>query len=260
MTDPQRPYNRFAKLYDRMDTGRYSSKMLDYTFRLLERYHFTPKRVLDLACGTGTAAVLMAKNGLEVTGLDRSKEMLKVARKKAINERVPVRYINQQLQNFEIISKDSKITEQFDLITCFYDSLNYLLKERELKNCFGQVAKHLRPGGYFVFDMNTHRALKHIWTKNINAGVEKDLAWVWNSEFDDDKKTANLKAVFFIKKGQHWERFEEMHIERAYPNSTIKKFLLQNGFQIKGLYRCFYFRKPTVNTGRIAVVAQRLGD
>src|SRR4051794_38557921 len=48
----------------------------------------TPARILDLGCGTGSLAVLLAKAGHAVSGVDRSAEMLAVARSKATAARV----------------------------------------------------------------------------------------------------------------------------------------------------------------------------
>jgi hypothetical protein len=106
----------------------------------------------------------------------------------------------------------------------------------------------------FIFDMHTFHAFKHNWTKTI-AGEKNDLAWIWNAEINDKKKIANLMMTIFLKKGRHWERFDELHTERAYSNRFIRNALNQAGFRILGFYHCFEFGKPTAKTDRIAVVA-----
>lgn len=51
---------------------------------LLKQYGVKPKTVLDLACGTGSLSVLLAKSGYAVLGVDRSEDMLTVAAEKAM--------------------------------------------------------------------------------------------------------------------------------------------------------------------------------
>jgi SAM-dependent methyltransferase len=251
------PYTRLAEYYETIVTDHFSRHMVEYTFRILRRFRFQPESVLELCCGTGTAAVMFAEHGFNVTGLDGSKEMLKIAGAKARAKRLSIRFVNQQLPDFEITSGRPQTIQSFDLVTCYFDSLNYLLKERELKKCFKAVNNHLNPGGLFIFDMNTYRGLKFIWPKNINAGFRDDYAWVWKAGFDDRRRIADLRAVFFAKKGKGWERFEEMHRERAYSNSTIKKLLRETGFDVSGFFRCFKFVKPDSRTTRFAAVARK---
>lgn len=237
-----------------MGTDRFSEKMVEYTFSLLKRFRHQPTSILDLCCGTGTAALMFAEGGYEVTGLDGSGEMLKMARQKASYKNLPVKFIRQNLPKFDI--KTGGKIKKFDLITCYYDSLNYLLKESELKQCFKSVHAHLNPNGLFIFDMNTFHAFKQNWAKTY-AGCYEDIAWIFESKIDKKKKTAELTANFFLKKNNLWENFTEVHSEKAYSNTVIKKLLTQSGLQSVGLYKCFKFKKADVKTNRIVIVARK---
>jgi hypothetical protein len=77
--------------------------------------------------------------------------------------------------------------------------------------------------------------------------------------YDDKRETATLNATFFIKDGRRWTRFDEVHRERAYSNRSIRLWLKETGFQVKGIYRCFTFERPNKKTNRICVVARRPG-
>jgi len=254
MAQPDKPYHRFAKVYDQMGADRFSEKMVEYTCRILSRLRDHPKSILDLCCGTGTAAIIFADSGYDVVGLDGSKYMLKMARKKAAFKNLPIKFHHQQLPDFDIKSGRKRAT--FDLITCFYDSLNYLLKESELQRCFKTVNDHLNPGGLFIFDMNTFHAFKHIWSKTY-AGCHEGIAWIFESKTDDKKKIAEMTANFFLKKGKHWQNFSEIHRERAYTLTTLKRLLKRSGLAVEKVYRCFRFRQPTQTANRIVVVARK---
>lgn len=254
MSDKNRPYHRFAKIYDRMGGDRFSEKMTAYTYKLLKKHRLSPHTVLDLCCGTGTAALLMAEAGYSACGLDGSASMLEMARAKARYKQLAVEFYHQEVPGFKI--KDGKRFRKFDMITCFYDSVNYLLTETELKKGFQAVANHLNPDGVFIFDMNTFHAFTHIWSKT-NAGCHEDIAWIFETDIDKNRKLAELTATFFIRKGKLWEKFSEVHRERAYNLAVLRKLLRLAGFSIIGIYRCFKYTKPDKDTNRIAVIAKK---
>ncbi len=255
MTKIYRAYTRLAEVYDLKGHDRFSVQMVEYTFKLLKKFRFRPRRILDLCCGTGTAAVMFAEQGYDVTGLDGSREMLAVAKKKAMKKKVKIELLHERLPDFEIRERKNHL-RRFDLITCYFDSLNYILKEDELRGAFRSVAKHLRPGGLFIFDMNTARALQFLWGDKTYAGIKPGIAWIWESLYYNRAHQADLRATCFVKKGKQWETFEEIHSEKAYSNSAIKEGLHSAHFEILAFYDCFKFRKPDKRSNRIAVVAR----
>jgi len=249
-------YNKFAAVYDRMGADSFSVDMVKYTVKIMRRFRIDASDGLDLCCGTGTAMLHLIEHGLNMSGLDQSQAMLRQARKKLSKHSVELH--RGTLPRFTIGEKRNPARpRRFDLITCFYDSLNYLRNERELKAAFRSVYRHLAPGGWFVFDMNTPEGLRVIWGSQIWGGVENDLAWLWRNSYDREKGSAELAATFFVKSGSHWQRFDELHIEKGYGNRIIRRLLREVGFEVKGLYRCLTFEKPTRRTYRICVVAKR---
>ena len=214
---------------------------------------------LDLCCGTGTAIKILSDEGMVMSGLDRSSEMLKIAKKKLRGRDISL--YCQALPRFDIqrrASTNRPAARQFDLVTCFYDSLNYLLTERDLKAAFRAVYRHLRPGGWFVFDMNTPHALKTIWGEQPPfSGVKDDVAWIFRSEYLGANTTANCYATLFVKSGRNWKRLDEVHTERGYSDKVIRSQLKDVGFKIRGYYKCLTFDKPDGATGRICGVVQK---
>lgn len=252
-TSPNRKiYRRFAQVYDEMGADRHSLKMSEYTFVIVHRFNVEVNNVLDLCCGTGSAMKMFSELGWAVVGVDASAAMLEMAEEKLKGRRALL--YNQTLPKIKI---PFPTDQGFDLVTSFYDSLNYLLRKSDLKGAFRAAYKHLRPGGLFVFDMNTEEALKIIWDGHVYADARDDLAWIWKNVYDEKKKTADCIADFFVKTGKNWERFTEVHTERAYKNSEIRAMLREVGFTVKGIYHCGTMEPATTKTYRIAVVAQR---
>ncbi|HET7041788.1 MAG TPA: class I SAM-dependent methyltransferase, partial [Gemmatimonadales bacterium] len=140
-------YSAYAPHYDPQGQGQWSLALIDFTLTtLLPRYRRRPRTALDLACGTGTAVLALARAGLATIGLDRSRAMLAIARDKATRASVPCHFVRADLRAFAF-------ARPFDLITCCYDSLNYLADPTDLRAAFAQTRAALAPGGLFVCDL-----------------------------------------------------------------------------------------------------------
>ena len=253
------PYQKFGAVYDQIGHDCFSVAMAEYTMQLLAQHNFQPGDGLDLCCGTGTAIKWFRDRGLRMSGLDRSRPMLSVARKKL--KGLGVKLHCQELPRFDIRAASSGTRtrrQRFDLVTCFFDSLNYLITERDLRTAFRATFQHLSPGGWFVFDMNTPYMLKNLVdNEEPVSGVRDDMAWLFRDRKTDRSDTVDFLLTFFIKKGRHWMRFDEVHRERGYATSKIKRWLKSAGFQVMGCYRCFGFESPEPTTKRICMAARR---
>ena len=126
--------------------------------------------------------------------------MLEMARNKAHTENLKIEFSQQPLTSFTLPQK-------VDLVTCYFDSVNYLLNPKELKKCFRAVERALYPGGYFIFDSNTPEAMKTLWDSQTYAEVKDDIAWVWKNVYFAKAKRAEVQATFFVRRGDIWDRY-----------------------------------------------------
>lgn len=115
---------------------------------ILTKHGVNKGDLLEIACGTGSNLELL-KNKYNVSGLDLSKGMLEVARKKLPD----ASFYLQDMSNFEIPAS-------FDVIICIYDSVNHLVSFDQWKGMFKCVSRHLREDGIFIFDINTLHKLR----------------------------------------------------------------------------------------------------
>ncbi|MEM1684425.1 MAG: class I SAM-dependent methyltransferase [Thermosphaera sp.] len=246
-------YREFARFYASGPYPEYSRRMAELLPAVLERFGAKAKTLLDLACGEGTFSVLMAQQGFKVTGVDASPEMLRFARKKAEDAGVEVQFIEQDMRALSL-------PEEFDLVTCWDDSLNYLLEYEELAKTFSNVAQVLNRAGLFIFDMNTIYGLAVGWQRQ-HAHVEQDtdeLFEVHRTGYDYERNTATLKITGFVREGELWRRIDEEHCERGYTLSEIRKALSAAGLEE---IACFgnlrEMSEPKPDSGRVWFVAQR---
>ena len=214
-------YRGFAQLYSLGDFPEFSAQMAQLLPSLLEQYHLQPSTILDIACGEGTFAILMAKRGYEVTGIDRSPEMLTFARKKAQKENLNISFHEMDMRHLELQTT-------FDLVTCWYDSLNYILNLDDLEATFTGVAQHLNSNGYFVFDMNTIHWLTTL-AQRYAVRVERetnDIFQVHRHSYDENTRIAVFHIIGFLKENDCWiRRVDEHHHQRGYTLDEIRHCL-----------------------------------
>ena len=138
----------YADVYDAIYGAKDYPGEADLIERILARHGVRrPCRVLDVGCGTGRHACLLAQRGYDVTGLDRSPFMLAHARTTALklNDRAP-RFVEADARDFEL-------GERFSVVLMMFTVLGYLHEQTDILSAFARVRAHLEPGGLFIFDI-----------------------------------------------------------------------------------------------------------
>jgi SAM-dependent methyltransferase len=223
------PYSRYASVYDQIGQRVFGERIATATLTWLRERGVSPRRVADLACGTGAATLVLARTGAETIGIDRSPEMLAVAQRAALEATLSIQWLEQDL-------RDLSLPNQIDLATSFFDSINYLTEENDLPLVFARVAAALVTGGYFVFDLNTRRRLAEGWGNASLIVADRDnLFGAYRSWFEPDSGLSPLILTFFVRQQADeslWERFDEEHVERAFDLQDVHDDLTNAGFEV----------------------------
>ncbi|WP_409341404.1 class I SAM-dependent DNA methyltransferase [Paenibacillus sp. MBLB4367] len=263
-------YRQFASVYDRLMADMPYADWLRFADDCWRRFG-RPATVVDLGCGTGTIAVPMAGQGFQVTGIDISEDMLAIAQQKSDAVfgnagRGPV-WLKQDMRHWQLPSR-------VDAVVSFCDCMNYLLEERDLIRTFRQTFDALNPKGLFVFDMHTPNQLHAYAESQPFLLDEEEIAYLWTSEWDDRRQEVEHQITFFVsetlmesdsQEGRNasdggasrdrFRRFEESHIQRAYPEEWVKSKLLEAGFASVSSFADFGWEQPDEKTQRIFYVA-----
>ncbi len=251
---PANTYGKgFAQVYDKPGFSSFSERMIPYIDQNLERLNFQPQSVLDLACGTGTAAILLAKRGLKVYGVDGSPHMLEIAKKKAAKERVHVELVLSDMRSFTL-------PERVDLAISLYDSLNYVVKPEELVSVFGRVKEHLKENGFFMFDVNTLYNIKYGWDNRFSVyWMTEDILVIESNVHDQKSRTTTKSFTFFVKREDDlFERILEEHTECGYTADEVKRALTDAKLEFISCYECLTFTQPQPKTRRIFCISKDL--
>jgi SAM-dependent methyltransferase len=140
-------YSHYSRLMaEAMDAGRPGPEPGQMQF--LQKYLRRDAPNLDLACGTGRLLIPIQKLGYEVWGVDASPEMLECCRAKAGREGLDVNLSQQFMQTFTF-------DREFGLIFIADCTFDLLYTEEDRRAAVRNIKKHLRPGGVFLFDIET---------------------------------------------------------------------------------------------------------
>lgn len=138
------PYSRLAEVYDEVVVDPCYGRWAGHLDRVWRADRRPVRRVLDVCCGTGLMAAELTARGYEVVGVDASEQMLARAGRRLGDG---VRLLHRQLP-------DLGEHGELDAAVSTFDSLNYL-SPAYLRATMVAVARLLRPGGWFVFDLHT---------------------------------------------------------------------------------------------------------
>jgi SAM-dependent methyltransferase len=249
------PYEALAAVYDAAGWGTFAEWMTDRVLALAAEHGLSEIRhVVDVACGTGVAVARFAEAGYRVTGVDRSSHMLTQARRRVAQAEL------QGVTFIEADMRDFALDGLADLVTCMYDSLNYLLEAADLAAAFRCAAAALRDGGLYIFDMNTIFGLAERWGSRDT--IHRDTGdWfiAGRARWDHERSTDTLVFHGFIRRGDVWERFTETHVERGYPVAQIRELLQQAGLTPLSVYDAQVdpVTEPGPETTRVLVVARK---
>lgn len=241
-------YDEFANLYDGLMSDFDYENWFNYLESIFYKYHKKPKRVLEMACGTGNLSHFFAEKGYKLTCFDLSEEMLSIAYKK-LNRFKNVKLFRQNMIDF-------KFKDKFEAIVSICDSINYITDDNDLLGTFKNVYDHLEDGGIFTFDINSYYKLKNIIGNNTFIEDREDIFYTWENFYEEETNICNFYLSFFYSEdGENFRRFDEEHRERAYKIQEIVKLLNQVGFSRIDIYEAFTFDSPNDETERINFIA-----
>ena len=242
-------YHELAQSYDRLTNDVDYDATVDFYYEILAREGLNPRTAVDLACGTGSVALRLAKRGLRVTAVDMSWEMLMVAQQKAAEEGVYPQFACQKLQQLQL-------PRGVDLAVCALDSIDYILDPADCKEAIRRVYKALNPGGCFIFDVNTPEKLRAM-DGQVFLDEDEDVYCVWRGEFDEETNICSYGMDLFQRQGSVWQRSFEEHKEYAYSAQQLTGYLRQTGFTRIEVYADRRFTQPGPNEQRIYLKARK---
>ncbi len=226
--------DEFSKVYDRFWND-FIDKVGPKISKIYQKYSSTnaAKNVLDLCCGTGQLIKILSKQGYQVTGIDRSASMLKIADTK-LKEEINASRVTLLKDNME----DFNLNTTFDLIVSTFDSINHLEDLNQVNTCFRNVYNHLVNNGVFIFDINSEDVLKKWNFIDLEESEDKSAIYVMHGKYELGESKAYTRMIGFIDENLdgNYKRFDEIMYNSLFDISDILKILEDVGFKECILY------------------------
>jgi len=241
-SQPVSPYRWLAEFYDELFTF-HLPWFASARERILGPILPSLKSACDLACGTGTTAVELARAGLKMSAVDLSPAMCRIARTKAHAAGVPLRVLRADMRDF-------RLQKPVDLVLCEYDALNHIPRTRDLGKVLACVARALNPGGHFYFDVNTRLSFEHIWPDTWFVENE-NVAAAFRGAYDRRSGKAFSDIDWFVREGQLWRRRHERVEQVCWTDREMRASLRQAGFRVLGTWDAtlFFTTSPETTSG-----------
>lgn len=242
-------YGQFSSLYDRLicEDVNYGA-ICDFIENIFTLRGINPDLVADLACGTGGVTIPLAARGYDMIGIDRSADMLDIARRKTGSN--DILYLNQDIAHLDLYGT-------VGAALCMTDGFNYVLNDNELCSSLSRLRKcFLDPGAVLIFDVSSEYKLRCIHANNTFVYDTDDIFYVWENRYFDKKHLCDMTINFFKKRGKTWQRISERQLLRARSPELIRRILACAGFSNIEFYGSPELHKPTDMSERLWFVAE----
>jgi SAM-dependent methyltransferase len=240
-------YNRFAEVYDQLMTDIPYAEYVEW----IQSYApvHTYKNLLDIGCGTGTMAQLLASAGYNVSGIDLSEEMLAIAHERLAEQGFDVPLFAMSMAELEGF-------ENVDVAIIPIDSINYVTDEAEVVETLKRIFNSLREGGQLLFDVHSLNYVENYLDGSPFTYDDGEITYIWHTEEGEYEHSVYHQMTFFVaNEDGTYDRFDEEHFQRTFPIGYYKQLLQQIGFQHVEVTADFTNEQPTEESSRIFIRA-----
>jgi len=234
----QRQYSALADIYAYLMRKIDYNDWTDYLLAIFGHFGSKDNRVLEIAGGHGAIASQMVQYFPKFYLTDLSKEMLC----KATDPRLKKVCCDMRYMPFR---------KKFDLIYSTFDSVNYLLKEKDFVRMLESVAGVSHKDTLFTFDASLEKNSRK-YEKQLNRkGKVKGISFIQTSTYDPVKRTHRNDFEITLPSG---EQLFESHIQKIYKFETYFELIDKSGWYVVECFDAFSFDKATEKSLRAQFV------
>jgi len=251
------PFNeKYADAYDALYQDKDYEKECDFIESIFKKYQYRPKTIIDLGCGTGGHALILAERGYKVVGIDRSGPMLKIARRKAKSSSFKIDFTEGDITKL-------KLGEKFDAVISMFAVMGYQNSNEDLQNACRVAHDHLTSKGLFIFDCWNGFAVLNdkpgMRVKEVKLNKNEKIVRFTEPvvRFIDHIVETRFK-VWKIKGGHLVKETNESHFMRFLFPQEISYFLKVAGFKYVEFYPFLHLdKKLTESDWNLTIVAKK---
>ncbi len=237
------PYTDIAPVYDYLLRHVDYQQWYEYIVSIMKYYVEKPELILELGCGTGRFGSKFSNEGYTIFGIDKSIDMLRVARTRAF-------------LNFRILCADITgfyLAKKMDFIFSVHDTVNYLLEPADILNMFRCVREIMHDGSVFMFDITTEHNIYENFDGKISRYPLRNGSVEWGNSYDAATRLVSSTLRFH----RHGKISEEEHLQRIYMVDEMKGLVEKGGFRILDICGDYTVDPPRDNTIMVNFITRK---
>lgn len=247
-------FNLYSQYYDFLYKDKHYKEEAEYVFNTLTAKNVSPiKNVLELGCGSGSHAYWLTQMGWDITGIEKSEEMVALAKSKGIYNFIP---FHGDITNFSL-------DKQYDAVISLFHVISYLNSNDEINNCFSSVNRHLNIRGLFLFDVWFTPGVYSQKPETRIKRMENDKVQIIRLAESDVHYDTNVVDVHYEiiaqnKENNEWSSFTETHYMRHFSIPEIKLLASLHGFDVVQMEEFVTHNKPSNNTWAVCFILKKI--
>ena len=175
----------------------------------------TNRKALDLGCGTGQLTSFLYEQGWDVHGVDGSIDMINF-----LKSQYP--YLSASVADI----RNLQLTDMYQLIVSFGDTINHLLADGDWLSLFRLVSSRLANGGLFCFDVITPYDHHEVWPKSVTV-AERDAFTHIARGCSNEYGQPLLINTWFVREDDRWQRYDAKLLHESYPLEIVLQWLIE---------------------------------
>jgi SAM-dependent methyltransferase len=251
-------FGNYARYYNLLYQDKDYAAEAKFIHQLLKTHAPTTQSILELGCGTGKHAALLAELGYEVYGVDLSAQMLEQAEKRlpTLNPEVA-----SKLEFSQGDVRTVRVDRQFDAVISLFHVFSYQTTNQDLQAAFATAKAHLKPGGVLIFDCWYGPAvLSDRPTVRVKRLEDEEIIVTRIAEPviypNDNLVDVNYQVFIKNKATGTVEEVQELHKMRYLFKPEIDALFSQNKFECLTLGEWMTGNTPGFNTWGVYCIGQ----
>jgi ubiquinone/menaquinone biosynthesis C-methylase UbiE len=193
----------FLEFYKKILTPQRTKKEVNFIERALK---LRPgMKILDLACGWGRHAIEFAKRGYKVVGQDINSLFLKEGMKEAKKIKAEIHWVKSDM-------REIPFENEFDVVLNLFTSFGYFTKEESHQKVFFEIARALKPKGYFFLDVVNREKILHPYQPKRIIKARNGSTLIIEKNFDLINSRSNERRILIFKNRKRREFYLSIRI------------------------------------------------
>jgi len=216
-------------------------------------------KILELACGSGRVLLPLAQEGYEITGVDTSAEMLKLARQHLEAAKV--------VEQCTLIQQDMSklhLEQKFRMAFVALGSFAHIISRETQQKTLAATRTHLSVGGLFIIDISNAdvRYMEDLSSQLLHQGTWRGDDGTFMTHFVSPATASDrhlLELTHFYDRhsqGGNVQRSVVTTYLYLFERSEIELLLEQAGFVIKDVYGDYELAAYQLESPRMIIVAE----